>query len=112
MSSGLEQFTEILNEIRVTQLLSYSSQSPTRSFQLSQRFWKKESSGKADESHYYLQHMCRVSPEKSINTSATGGRRGMGVAITTCLLRSLMLESHKLAKSHQLWQQELEQQQP
>lgn len=71
----------------------------------------KESGGKAEESHHYLQHMCCVSPKKSIYTSAAWGRRGMGDAITTCLLRSLMLESHNLAKSHQLWQQELEQQQ-
>lgn len=36
----------------------------------------------------------------------------MGDGITTCLLGSLMLESHKLAKSPQLWHQERVQQQP
>lgn len=47
----------------------------------------KERSGKADERHYDLQLMCRAPPKKSIYSSATWGRRGMGDAITTCLLR-------------------------
>jgi hypothetical protein len=51
--------------------------------------------------------MCKVSPENSFYAFA----RGMGEAITTCLLKSLMLDSHKFSKSHQLQQQEPLQQQ-
>lgn len=64
---------EILNEIHVTQLLFSAS---CRVFPAEPKNLEKESSGKTDESHYYLQHMCSVSPEKSFYTSARGDGRG------------------------------------
>jgi hypothetical protein len=45
MSGGLEELKETLDEIHS---LSQSSPPHTGSSQLSQRVWKKESSGKAD----------------------------------------------------------------